>query len=50
MVEIGGENLNAAEFITSGVSFFVVSFGGVAIGLFWAILTGLTTKYGEHTS
>uniref|UniRef100_A0A914VXT0 Sodium/hydrogen exchanger n=1 Tax=Plectus sambesii TaxID=2011161 RepID=A0A914VXT0_9BILA len=48
MTEIGEENLHAKDFVTGGISFFVVSFGGVAIGLFWAVLTGFTTKHTNH--
>jgi hypothetical protein len=33
------------DFLTAGMSFFVVAFGGILIGAIWAIITGFTTKY-----
>ncbi|KAL3991018.1 sodium/hydrogen exchanger 3 [Acanthocheilonema viteae] len=45
MVKIGPENLEADDFIKALISFFLVSFGGILIGIVGAALTGLTTKY-----
>lgn len=42
MVDAG--SLAGADYATAVSSFFVVSFGGLLIGLVWAIFTGFTTK------
>uniref|UniRef100_A0A8B9RCW1 Sodium/hydrogen exchanger n=1 Tax=Astyanax mexicanus TaxID=7994 RepID=A0A8B9RCW1_ASTMX len=44
-VSLGGEKINAGEIIKGIVSFFVVSFGGSAIGVIFAIIISLLTKY-----
>ncbi|VIO89977.1 Uncharacterized protein BM_BM11779 [Brugia malayi] len=45
MVKIGPENLEMEDFIKALISFFLVSFGGILIGIVGAALTGLATKY-----
>uniref|UniRef100_A0A4W4ENQ9 Sodium/hydrogen exchanger n=1 Tax=Electrophorus electricus TaxID=8005 RepID=A0A4W4ENQ9_ELEEL len=44
-VSLGGEKINAGEIIKGIVSFFVVAFGGSLIGVVFAILISLLTKY-----
>jgi hypothetical protein len=44
MAEIGEENLESADFVKAGVSFFLVALGGVFIGIVWAAITGFATK------
>uniref|UniRef100_A0A914VW48 Sodium/hydrogen exchanger n=1 Tax=Plectus sambesii TaxID=2011161 RepID=A0A914VW48_9BILA len=46
--EIGAENLLPVDFVTGGISFFVVALGGVLIGLIWAFIVCFTTKYTKH--
>uniref|UniRef100_A0A915A478 Sodium/hydrogen exchanger n=1 Tax=Parascaris univalens TaxID=6257 RepID=A0A915A478_PARUN len=41
-------NLVSADYATAGASFFVVSLGGILIGIIWALLTGYTTKHASH--
>lgn len=43
--EIGAENLIPEDFANGGVSFLVVVFGGVGIGVLFAFLASLLTKY-----
>uniref|UniRef100_A0A3B4DMV4 Sodium/hydrogen exchanger n=1 Tax=Pygocentrus nattereri TaxID=42514 RepID=A0A3B4DMV4_PYGNA len=44
-VSLGGSKINAGEIIKGIVSFFVVSFGGSLIGVAFAIIISLLTKY-----
>uniref|UniRef100_A0A1I7W394 Sodium/hydrogen exchanger n=1 Tax=Loa loa TaxID=7209 RepID=A0A1I7W394_LOALO len=46
MVDAG--SLTGADYATAASSFFVVSFGGLLIGLIWAVFTGFTTKHSQH--
>ncbi|VDK42831.1 unnamed protein product [Anisakis simplex] len=46
MVSAG--NLVSTDYVTAGASFFVVSLGGIVIGLIWALFTGFTTKHAQH--
>lgn len=41
---LGAGNLVSADYAKAGASFFVVSLGGILIGIIWALLTGYTTK------
>lgn len=41
---VDARTLTGTDYATAASSFFVVSFGGLLIGLIWAILTGFTTK------
>eukprot|EP00057_Strongylocentrotus_purpuratus_P003195 XP_003726137.2 PREDICTED: probable Na(+)/H(+) antiporter nhx-9 isoform X2 [Strongylocentrotus purpuratus] len=43
--EIGGEHLATQDIIFGFISFFVVAFGGILIGLIMGFLTALITKY-----
>ncbi|VBB27254.1 unnamed protein product [Acanthocheilonema viteae] len=45
---VDARTLTGADYATAASSFFVVSFGGLLIGLIWAILTGFTTKHSQH--
>ncbi|VDM94730.1 unnamed protein product, partial [Onchocerca ochengi] len=45
MAKIEPENLEADDFIKALISFFLVSFGGILIGIVGATVTGLVTKY-----
>ncbi|GAA6094578.1 sodium/hydrogen exchanger 3-like [Tachysurus ichikawai] len=44
-VSLGGERINAAEIIKGIVSFFIVAFGGSLIGVAYAIIISLLTKF-----
>uniref|UniRef100_A0A915Q2A3 Cation/H+ exchanger domain-containing protein n=1 Tax=Setaria digitata TaxID=48799 RepID=A0A915Q2A3_9BILA len=44
MAKIESENLEADDFIKALISFFLVSFGGILIGIVGAAITGLATK------
>jgi len=46
--DIGEDNLIAIDFIAAGGSFFVIAIGGVFIGLVYAILVSLITKYTDR--
>lgn len=43
-VLIGTENLIPVDFVAGGLSFFPISFGGVFMGIIFAILVSLLTK------
>uniref|UniRef100_A0A0R3RMM6 Sodium/hydrogen exchanger n=1 Tax=Elaeophora elaphi TaxID=1147741 RepID=A0A0R3RMM6_9BILA len=47
-VMVDARTLTGANYATAAASFFVVSFGGLLIGLVWAVLTGFTTKHSQH--
>uniref|UniRef100_A0A914VS69 Sodium/hydrogen exchanger n=1 Tax=Plectus sambesii TaxID=2011161 RepID=A0A914VS69_9BILA len=42
---IGPENLLPVDFVTGGISFFVVALGGVLIGIVWTFIVSFTTKF-----
>ncbi|KAF4080423.1 hypothetical protein AMELA_G00171170 [Ameiurus melas] len=44
-VSLGGPKINAGEIIKGIVSFFIVAFGGSLIGVAYAIIISLLTKY-----
>ena len=46
VAEVGVENVFWTDYIMAVVSFFWVSFGGICVGIIWAILTGLVTRLG----
>ncbi|CAL2043485.1 unnamed protein product [Caenorhabditis brenneri] len=45
---IGSEHLSPWDYATGGLSFFVVAIGGAAIGIIFAIVTSLVTKYTQE--
>ncbi|VDK43946.1 unnamed protein product [Anisakis simplex] len=45
MARIGPEHLETEDFVKASLSFFLVVFGGIAIGMVWAAITGLTTRF-----
>ncbi|CAP22181.2 Protein CBR-NHX-3 [Caenorhabditis briggsae] len=45
---IGSDNLSPWDYATGGLSFFVVAMGGAAIGIIFAIVTSLATKYTQE--
>ncbi|KAJ1079732.1 hypothetical protein NDU88_000024 [Pleurodeles waltl] len=47
-VAIGGENVTGVDCIKGIVSFFVVSLGGTAIGIVFAFLMALVTRFTKH--
>ncbi|CAF1301854.1 unnamed protein product [Adineta ricciae] len=47
--KIGQENLIAPDIILGCLSFFVVSLGGVLIGIIFGVVACFTTKFTEHT-
>ncbi|XP_078543805.1 sodium/hydrogen exchanger 3 isoform X2 [Lissotriton helveticus] len=47
-VAIGGENVTGVDCVKGIVSFFVVSLGGTAIGIVFAFLMALVTRFTKH--
>uniref|UniRef100_A0A0M3HYD1 Sodium/hydrogen exchanger n=1 Tax=Ascaris lumbricoides TaxID=6252 RepID=A0A0M3HYD1_ASCLU len=47
MARIGPEHLETEDFIKASVSFFLVAFGGITIGMVWAAITGLATRFSD---
>ncbi|XP_040289047.1 sodium/hydrogen exchanger 3 isoform X2 [Bufo bufo] len=47
-VAIGGENVNGVECVKGVVSFFVVSIGGTLVGIVFAFLLSLVTRFTKH--
>ncbi|XP_069476693.1 sodium/hydrogen exchanger 3 isoform X2 [Ambystoma mexicanum] len=47
-VSIGGENVTGVDCVKGIVSFFVVSLGGTAIGILFAFLMSLVTRFTKH--
>ncbi|KAL2079970.1 hypothetical protein ACEWY4_023763 [Coilia grayii] len=47
-VSLGGERIDAAEIIKGIISFFVVAFGGSLIGVIFAILISLLTRFTKN--
>lgn len=43
-IDIGVENLSALDYFLGGLSFFVVSIGGILIGLVFALTVSYITK------
>ena len=48
-IEIGEENIVPVDIVLGATSFFVVSLGGVFIGILFGIIASVTTKYTEKT-
>lgn len=44
ILKVGSDNIFWYDFIHALISFFYVSFGGIIVGIIWAILTGIVTK------
>ncbi|KAG8442683.1 hypothetical protein GDO86_011468 [Hymenochirus boettgeri] len=47
-VAIGGENVTATDCVKGVVSFFVVSIGGTLIGIIFAYILSLVTRFTKH--
>ncbi|XP_072416666.1 sodium/hydrogen exchanger 3 isoform X1 [Chiloscyllium punctatum] len=47
-VAIGGENIEGLDYFKGIVSFFVVSLGGTAVGIVFAFLLSLVTRFTKH--
>jgi sodium/hydrogen exchanger-like protein 3 len=47
--KIGQENLIPSDIVLGCLSFFVVSLGGVLIGIIFGVVACFTTKFTEHT-
>ncbi|KAI6212613.1 hypothetical protein M3Y94_00047000 [Aphelenchoides besseyi] len=45
---IGISNLKPTDYVSFGVSFFAVAFGGVLIGTLFAVICAIATKYTGH--
>uniref|UniRef100_A0A915DB13 Sodium/hydrogen exchanger n=1 Tax=Ditylenchus dipsaci TaxID=166011 RepID=A0A915DB13_9BILA len=48
--EVGPSNVYWTDYLMAVVAFFWVSFGGILVGIVWAILTGLVTKWATTVS
>ncbi|CAJ0946798.1 unnamed protein product [Ranitomeya imitator] len=49
-VSIGGENVTGVDCVKGVVSFFVVSIGGTLVGIAFAYLLSLVTRFTKHVS
>ncbi|CAF4008609.1 unnamed protein product [Rotaria magnacalcarata] len=47
--KIGQQNLILMDYVLGALSFFVVSLGGVLIGIIFGVVACFTTKFTEHT-
>ncbi|XP_067856631.1 sodium/hydrogen exchanger 3.1 [Heptranchias perlo] len=47
-VQVGAENINGLDYFKGIVSFFVVSLGGTAVGIAFAFVLSLVTRFTKH--
>lgn len=47
--DMGMENIQGVDLVLGLVSFFIVAFGGVIIGILFGVIACFTTKFTEHT-
>jgi solute carrier family 9 (sodium/hydrogen exchanger), member 3 len=47
--EMGEENILGVDVVLGATSFFIVSIGGVLIGIIFGVIGSFTTKFTEHT-
>lgn len=43
-MDIGGQNIIARDYMLGFISFFIVAFGGIAVGLIHAFVASFLTK------
>ena len=47
--EMGTQNIQGVDIALGFVSFLIVAFGGVIIGIIFGVIACFTTKFTEHT-
>ncbi|TKR92917.1 hypothetical protein L596_007478 [Steinernema carpocapsae] len=45
---IGASNIEVVDYVNGVVSFFVIAFGGIGIGILWGAVAAFFTKYTKH--